>query len=410
MKVKDIGYSSVTWVNDDLPIKSLARMVFNTNLSSFPVVHKKKLVGFISEEDIFSRIFNSETGKFKNDSEVNILLEKPVKDLMVKDVVTVTEDEDLINAQILMRKHRFARLPVVNEKKELVGVITRGDVFKQVLKNQMEQMEQDQYASFISENYDNMVEWEKRFNYEFPTLFRVFDKRKVKKILDLGVWTGEYSIGLAKEGLEIIGLDHNPLMIAQANAKLEKLPEDVKKRVNFYLSDFKDIQKIVKSDVDAVICMGNSFPYLPNDLEQIISDAKKVLRKKDGVLIFQVLNMKKVLEKQRRLLSFHTEKAKIKGHENMHLEFFDVKENNTLAHNVMMFHSGGKVWTYEGMSSIPIKNITKDDIEKMLKRQGFKDISVTGNMGSYQGEYGQISLIKPYDERISDWMTVYAYT
>lgn len=408
MKVKDIGYSSSIWVEDSLPIKSLARIIFTAGISGFPVLHKKKLVGFVTEEDVFSKIYDAKANELRTEKEINEILEKPTSEIMVKDVIHITPETDIVDAQLLMRKNNFTRLPIVNKDMEFVGVIARGDIFKELLGSQMEQLEKDQYASFISDNYDKMVDWERRFDYEFPTLFRVFNRHNVKRILDLGVWTGEYTIALAKEGLEMIGLDHNPLMIQQANSKLPHLPEKVRKNVSFQLSNFTDIQKIVTEKVDAVICMGSSLPYLPNDIEETLKDAKKVLRE-DGVIVLQVLNMKKVMEDHRRLLSFHTEDAKDKGHENLHLEFFDERKDKKLVHNVMIFHSDGKSWSYKGRSAITITYIEKDDIEKMLTRLGFKDISVTGNMGDYQGEFGQMSLIKPYDETTSDWMTVIAH-
>ncbi|HMS22934.1 MAG TPA: CBS domain-containing protein [Candidatus Levybacteria bacterium] len=406
MKVKDIECKSSIWVEDTLPVKSLARMIFTANLSGFPVLHGKKLVGFVTEEDIFSKIYNGEKDSYSQDV-VSKMLEMPTKDIMVKNVVSVTPDTNIVDAQLIMQKHNYTRLPIVNNRNEFLGLITRGDIFREILKDQIEQLEKDQYATFIADNYDKTVDWDKRFDYEFPTLFRVFNRHGVKKILDLGVWTGEYSIALAKEGLEVIGIDHNSLMIKKANEKLRSLPEKVSSKVQFKLSDFTDIPDIIKEKVDAVICMGNSFPYIPNDLEKTIEDSKKVLRK-DGVLVLQVLNMKKVIKKQRRLLSFHIETAKIAGQENLNLEFFDEGKDNKLIHNVIIFHSNGKAWSYKGISSISIKFIDKDEIEKMLKKLGFKDISITGNMGDYQGEFGQMSLVKPYDPNYSDWMTVVA--
>lgn len=268
-------------------------------------------------------------------------------------------------------------------------------------------MEQEHYAGFIGDNYDKMVEWEKRFEYEFPALFRIFNRYKVKKILDLGVWTGEYSLGLVKEGMRVIGLDHNPSMITIANDKKKKLPENLRDKVSFFLSDFTDIADIVHTKVDAVISMGSSFPYIPNGLEDTLAGAKKVL-KKDGVLFLQILNMERVLTKQRRLLSFSIDKAGVDGNEQLFIEFYDRKDNDMIEHHVIVFDHDGHSWTYKGMSSVPVKNVKQEDIEKMLKKLGFKNISFSGNQGEYQGEYGQISLIKPFDQKTSEWMNVLA--
>lgn len=51
-----------------------------------------------------------------------------IKDWMVTDVVTVHIDTALPDAHKLMKDHNIRRLPVVNDSKQLVGIVTRGDV------------------------------------------------------------------------------------------------------------------------------------------------------------------------------------------------------------------------------------------------------------------------------------------
>jgi CBS domain-containing protein len=51
-----------------------------------------------------------------------------VKDWMTAGVITVTPDTTLPDAHQLMDKHNIRRLPVLDSKDRLVGVVTRGDV------------------------------------------------------------------------------------------------------------------------------------------------------------------------------------------------------------------------------------------------------------------------------------------
>lgn len=51
-----------------------------------------------------------------------------VKDWMTTGVITVTPDTTLPDAHQLMDKHNIRRLPVLDDKGRLVGVVTRGDV------------------------------------------------------------------------------------------------------------------------------------------------------------------------------------------------------------------------------------------------------------------------------------------
>jgi len=407
MKVRDVMQASTVSVNEDSLIKHVARLIFTGTIYSFPVVRGKKLVGFITEEDIFFGMQSASKDNNYNGKKLVQVLEKPVRELMIKDVISVAPDTNLIDAQTLMYKHNFAQLPVVEKKGELVGVITRADIFRHVLEEELPKLESSQYASFMSENYDQMIDWDLRVENEFPTLFRVFQKHNVKNVLDVGSWTGEYAVRLAKEGVSVVGLDHNPLMISFSNSKKAKLPKATQQNISFQLTDFNNISgQIGKASVDAVISVGTSLAYVPKDPESVLSDLYKVTRK-NGVLVMQLLNMEKVVEKKGRFLSFRMKQGE-KGGEQLSIEFFDKKGARTLRHNVIKFFSDGQRWIFAGINSIDISYLKNDEIIKMVERAGYKDINVTGTKSEYRGQFGQMSLVKPFDPLTSDWMTVIA--
>jgi acetoin utilization protein AcuB len=52
-----------------------------------------------------------------------------VRDIMVKDVVTVSSDTYVLDAERIMELHKIGRLPVV-DKGKLVGLITKDDILK----------------------------------------------------------------------------------------------------------------------------------------------------------------------------------------------------------------------------------------------------------------------------------------
>ncbi len=52
--------------------------------------------------------------------------------IMKKNVQYVSPDQDLEEALGILAKHHFKKLPVINDKKEVVGVISRGDLLKQL--------------------------------------------------------------------------------------------------------------------------------------------------------------------------------------------------------------------------------------------------------------------------------------
>ncbi len=410
MKVRDAMQTSAVWIEDTIPVKDLARIIYTVGYSGFPVIHDKKLVGFVTEEDVFSQLYNVEDEELRNPEHIEKILESPVSKIMIKDVVSVTPETNLLEAQKLMYRYNFTRIPVVNKEGVFLGTLARGDVFGHILKNEIPKLEEGQYASFVLENYDQMVDWEKRFDFEFPTLFRIFTKHKAKKILDLGIGTGEYSIRLAQEGIEeVVGVDNNPLMIEFANSKRNKLSSEVRKRVSFQQTDYSNLSKLFPhASFDAVVCMGGALPYFPVATEEIANQLHSIVRK-DGVIVFQLLNLERVIQRRRRFLYFKIDKSKNnKNQEEMYIEFFDVKDEKTLIHNVINFTSESGRWIYKGINSIEIKYIKNNELEPVLKNAGFRDVIITGNKGEYKGAYGPISMVKPFDPETSEWMTVIA--
>ncbi|MHC4183234.1 MAG: CBS domain-containing protein [Planctomycetota bacterium] len=53
-----------------------------------------------------------------------------VKDVMSKDVITVTRDETLADLIAKLRKYNFHTLPVIDEKKEILGIVNSEDIMK----------------------------------------------------------------------------------------------------------------------------------------------------------------------------------------------------------------------------------------------------------------------------------------
>lgn len=51
-----------------------------------------------------------------------------VKDIMTVDVITISEDKTMLEAQELMKGHNIRRVPVVDDIKRVLGIITDGDV------------------------------------------------------------------------------------------------------------------------------------------------------------------------------------------------------------------------------------------------------------------------------------------
>ena len=59
-----------------------------------------------------------------------------VGEIMAKKVITIKKDASISDAAALMDKHKINRLPVVDENKKLIGILTRGDVIGALVKKE----------------------------------------------------------------------------------------------------------------------------------------------------------------------------------------------------------------------------------------------------------------------------------
>ena len=113
-------------------ISEVVDIMNEKKLHRIPVVNGKKLVGLVTEGMI------SKNGATKATSlsiyELNYLLSKTTVDaIMIRDVITIHEDSLLEDAALLMYKHDIGCLPVVNDDKEVVGILTSNDVLSAFL-------------------------------------------------------------------------------------------------------------------------------------------------------------------------------------------------------------------------------------------------------------------------------------
>lgn len=132
MAVKDFMTRKVIYISPDTTIAHAADMMREQDLHRLPVIENDKLVGLVTEGTI------AEASPSKATSlsiyEMNYLLNKTkVKDVMIRDVITVSQFASLEDAVYLMFKHKVGILPVMDFG-QLFGVITDRDVFKAFLR------------------------------------------------------------------------------------------------------------------------------------------------------------------------------------------------------------------------------------------------------------------------------------
>jgi CBS domain-containing protein len=142
VKVRDIFQKNVDFITPNATLLDAAKVIFGHNHKGVPVIKlpNKKLVGFITEQDILSQLFPNIKDLIEDyahardfeamEGKVKMILVKKVKEVMSKQITAIHMDEPILEAESLMKLKDISRLPVIDNKGNLIGIISKGDIFR----------------------------------------------------------------------------------------------------------------------------------------------------------------------------------------------------------------------------------------------------------------------------------------
>jgi len=148
MQVKEIMTASPRTVTPDSELKEVVSLMCLNRYSGLPVMEGDKMVGFIAEKDVLHKLFPTledmmTAGLGSVDFDQMMLRYKDVvnlkvRDLMAKNVLTVSPDDHILKAATTMVRNRFRRIPVADGEK-LVGMVSLGDIHKALYRANLSQ-------------------------------------------------------------------------------------------------------------------------------------------------------------------------------------------------------------------------------------------------------------------------------
>jgi len=129
MLVKDRMSKHPLTIGMDESVSSAHRYMEEQKVRHLPVVDKNgKMIGLVTEEDLLKAEPSSATSL--SIWEIHSLLDRvTVKQVMVRDVITCTEDLPIEDAAELLLEHKIGCLPVMRGE-VLTGIITESDLFR----------------------------------------------------------------------------------------------------------------------------------------------------------------------------------------------------------------------------------------------------------------------------------------
>jgi CBS domain-containing protein len=122
MKVKDVMHKGATSVVPTASLQDIAKRMRDNDIGVVPVTENGHLVGILTDRDIVCRAVadTSNLGKLT------------ARDVMTRDVVCCSPDDDIAIAIDVMETKLVRRLPVTDSHKSMVGMLSLGDISHKV--------------------------------------------------------------------------------------------------------------------------------------------------------------------------------------------------------------------------------------------------------------------------------------
>lgn len=130
MLISDWMTRDVITVEPDVSMMKASKILKEKQIRRLPVVDAgRKLIGIVTDRDI-KEASPSKATTLDIHELYYLLSEIKVKDIMTIKPFTITPNNTIEKAALLMMEKRVGGLPVVDEQGVIVGIITESDIFK----------------------------------------------------------------------------------------------------------------------------------------------------------------------------------------------------------------------------------------------------------------------------------------
>jgi CBS domain-containing protein len=117
MQVSEIMSKGIVCVNREDSIRKVAELMRDEDVGALPVLENDRPVGIVTDRDIVITCVAS-----------GYDLEKPVSHAMSDQVISVKEDQDILEATKLMQEKKVSRILVINNQEHPIGMVSLQDL------------------------------------------------------------------------------------------------------------------------------------------------------------------------------------------------------------------------------------------------------------------------------------------
>ncbi len=117
MRCREIMTKTVRTATSEMPVREVAAIMREGDMGAVPIVDNSKLIGIVTDRDIVVRVVAEGKGA-----------DTSISEAMTTELFTVRPDDFVFEAIRLMGDKQVRRVPVIDEKGELAGIIAMADV------------------------------------------------------------------------------------------------------------------------------------------------------------------------------------------------------------------------------------------------------------------------------------------
>jgi glycine/sarcosine N-methyltransferase len=206
---------------------------------------------------------------------------------------------------------------------------------------------------------------------------------RLGRVADAGCGTGSQLLSFASAGVECVGFDPDPALVARARAKLAPYP-----RACVEEGGFEDVSRIVSSPADLILCLGNSLVHVPQEeAARFLRDAAGTITN-GGEILLQILNYERLLlGKVTALPLMQAEEGAIEFRRGYVWE----GDRKVRFQTVLRISEGGEPRIVR--NDIPLYPIYPDELWEMMDRAGFSRIRFFGDFAGSEFLPGSDALV-----------------
>lgn len=132
--ISHVMTANVLTVSIDQKLSTVRKMMAENQIHHIPVVNDRKLVGLISATDMLKlNIASAETCT----ESIDELIDKQytIEQVMQKNLVTINIRDSMRKAAHILSNGLFHSLPVIDDDRNLIGIITSTDLIRYLAKS-----------------------------------------------------------------------------------------------------------------------------------------------------------------------------------------------------------------------------------------------------------------------------------